>query len=109
MKQLQVRSIAWVTILAGISLAPTANPATAQAPAEAPTGPIPAATLTTPTTPTAAPGAEGFIPRWLVLEPIPITGVTQNAVQATVKKHALPEAQPPVPHNGDKTTVDGKE
>src|SRR4051794_39302443 len=104
MKQLQVRSIAWVTILAGISLALTANPATAQAPAESPTGPIPAATLITPTTPTAVPGAEGFIPRWVVLEPIPVTGVTQNAVQATIQKHALPDAQSAVPHNGEKTT-----
>ncbi|AFL88077.1 hypothetical protein Terro_1781 [Terriglobus roseus DSM 18391] len=110
MKEFQWRSIAWVAIVTGIFLTTVAaRSAAAQAPTEAPTGPIPAATLTTPTTPTAVPSAEGFIQRWLVLEPIPVMGVTQNAVQATVKKDALPDTQPAVPHTGDKTTVDGKD
>ncbi len=39
------------------------------------------------TTPTATPDPDGFIQRWLILEPIPGDGrVTENAVKATVKQ-----------------------
>lgn len=81
--------------------------AAAQAPAAEPLVAVPATTLTTPASATAAPSASGFIQRWLVLEPIAVTGVTQNAVQASVKKYALAEAQTAVPHNGDKATIGG--
>ena len=65
----------------------------------------PAPTLTTPASPEKAPDADGFIQRWLLLEPIPTTGVTQSVVQATVKKEYFPNQFTVVPHDGDRVTV----
>jgi len=56
-----------------------------------------------------APDASGFLQRWLILDPIPASGVTQNAVQAAVKKEYFPNQLTVVPHDGDKVTVDGTE
>ena len=47
---------------------------------------VPAATLTAPTTPSKTPDAQGFIPRSIILEPIPANGLTDTVVQAAVKK-----------------------
>lgn len=47
-------------------------------------------TLMRPATPEKAPGPDGFIQRWLVLEPIPANGLTDQAVQAIVKKEYSP-------------------
>src|SRR4051812_49081114 len=52
-------------------------------------------------------GPDGFIQRWLVLEPIPATGLTDSIVQATVKKESFPNQYTVVPRDGDKVTVDG--
>ena len=65
----------------------------------------PAPTLTTPASPEKAPEADGFIQRWLLLEPIPANGVTQGVVQAAVKKEYFPNQFAVVPHDGDKVTV----
>jgi len=55
---------------------------------------------------TATPDADGFIQRWLLLEPIPVNGqVTQNAVQATVKKDYFPGQLDVIPKDGDKLVV----
>jgi hypothetical protein len=62
-------------------------------------------TLMRPTTPDRAPGSDGFIQRWLVLEPIPANGLTDSAVQATVKKEYFPNQFTVIPHDGDKVTV----
>jgi hypothetical protein len=70
---------------------------------------VPAPTLTTPATPEIAPDGEGFIPRWLLLEPIPSNGLTDAVVQAAVKKEYFPNQFTVVPRDGDKVTVDGKE
>ena len=70
---------------------------------------IPAPTLKKPVTPQAAPDADGFIPRWLILEPIPAPGLTQNAVQETVKKEYFPDQFTVIPRDGDKVTVGSKE
>jgi len=51
-------------------------------------------TLMRPTTPTKAPAADGFIQRWLVLEPIPANGLTDGAVQAIVKNSISPTSSP---------------
>ena len=56
-----------------------------------------------------APDAAGFLRRWLILDPIPATGVTQNAVQAAVKKEYFPNQFTVIPHDGDKVTVNGTE
>ena len=65
----------------------------------------PAPTLTTPASPDKAPEADGFIQRWLLLEPIPANGVTQSVVRAAVKKEYFPNQFAVVPHDGDKVTV----
>jgi hypothetical protein len=62
-------------------------------------------TLMRPTTPERAPGPDGFIQRWLVLEPIPANGLTDKAVQAIVKKDYFPNQFTVIPHDGDKVTV----
>jgi len=62
-------------------------------------------TLTKPATPEKAPDADGFIQRWLVLEPIPANGLTDNIVQAAVKKEYFPNQFTVIPHDGDKVTV----
>ncbi len=51
------------------------------------------------------PSAEGFISRWLVLEPIPANGLTDSAVQAIVKKEYFPDQLKVVPHDGERVTV----
>jgi hypothetical protein len=83
--------------------------------APAATGPRgPAPNQTRPATPTKAPDADGFIQRWLVLEPIPIT-IRSNAqlvdafVQATIKADYFPNQLTVIPHDGDKVTANGTE
>jgi hypothetical protein len=69
----------------------------------------PAPTLTSPASPERAPNADGFIQRWLLLEPIPADGLTDSVVQAAVKKEYFPNQFTVIPHDGDKVTVDGAE
>jgi hypothetical protein len=64
-----------------------------------------APTLTRPASPAKAPGADGFIQRWLVLEPISANGLTDSVVQATIKKEYFPNQFTVIPHDGDKVTV----
>jgi hypothetical protein len=66
-------------------------------------------TLTKPASPERAPEADGFIQRWLLLEPIPSTGLTDSAVQAAVKKEYFPNQFTVIPHDGDKVTVGNAE
>jgi hypothetical protein len=66
-------------------------------------------TLTKPATPEKAPDADGFIQRWLLLEPIPFNGLTDNIVQAAVKKEYFPDQFTVIPHDGDKVTVGNAE
>jgi hypothetical protein len=62
-------------------------------------------TLTKPATPEKAPDADGFLQRWLLLEPIPANGLTDRAVQAIAKKEYFPNQLTVIPHDGDKVTV----
>jgi hypothetical protein len=66
-------------------------------------------TLTSPTSPEKAPDAQGFIQRWLLLEPIGATGLTDSAVQAAVKKEYFPNQFTAVPRNGEKVNAGGAE
>jgi hypothetical protein len=66
-------------------------------------------TLTKPLTPQRAPEADGFIQRWLLLEPIPVKGLGDAAVQAVVHKEYFPGQFTGVPHDGGKVTVDNAE
>lgn len=57
-----------------------------------------------------APGADGFLQRWLVLEPIRVAGqLTDSAVQAAVKKEYFPNQFTAVPRDGDKVNADAAE
>jgi hypothetical protein len=70
---------------------------------------IPASSLTTPASPQSVPAAGGFITRWLLLEPVGAAGLTDAAVQATVKKEYFPNQLTVLPRDGDKVTVGGAE
>lgn len=66
----------------------------------------PAPTLTLPSSPTKAPDADGFIQRWLVLEPIRRNGpLADSAVQAAVKTRYFPGQFTVLPRDGDTVTV----
>jgi hypothetical protein len=57
-----------------------------------------------------APNAKGFLQRWLILEPIRVSGqLTDSAVQAAVKKEYFPNQLTVIPHDGDKLAVGGTE
>ena len=50
----------------------------------------------------------GFIHRWLVLEPVPVSGrLTETAVQETLQLAQLPEAGQALPKDGEVATVNG--
>jgi hypothetical protein len=68
---------------------------------------IPPSTLTSPASPQKSPSADGFIQRWLLLEPIGANGLTDTVVQAAVKKECFPNQFTVVPHDGDQVTVGG--
>jgi hypothetical protein len=95
-----------IAIAAAINIAETpgqsgqgsANSARGQAP-----------TLMDPSTPTKIPDEEGFIRRWLVLEPIGVNGLTDSAVQAAVRKEYFPNQFTVIPRDGDRVTVNGSE
>ncbi len=72
-------------------------------------GQLPAPTLTRSVSAEKAPGADGFIQRWLLLEPIGASGLTDAVVQATVKKEYFPNQLTVIPHDGDKVAVGGAE
>jgi hypothetical protein len=66
-------------------------------------------TLTKPLTREKAVGPDGFIQRWLILEPIPANGLTESIVQAAVKKEYFPNQLTVVPRDGDRVNVAGTE
>lgn len=66
-----------------------------------------ASTLRRPVSRELLPGPDGFIKRWLVLEPIPANGLTDSLVQAAVKKEYFPNQATLIPRDGDTVTVGG--
>jgi len=92
------------------AMAPKAppNPAAASAPRTI-------APYFTPATSAAkAPDADGFLQRWLLLEPISKPNRTNTVFTGTYVREALttqyfPDQFTVVPHNGDKVTVGGQE
>jgi hypothetical protein len=70
----------------------------------------PAPTLTTPKSATRATDTNGFIQRWLILEPISTKGqLTDSAVETAVKTDFFPNQLTVMPRHGDKVTVGGSE
>jgi hypothetical protein len=65
-----------------------------------------APTLYAPDSPTKAPGADGFIQRWMILEPIPVSGrLTDSAVRETVETEYFPDQLTVLPEDGDMVSV----
>jgi hypothetical protein len=65
----------------------------------------PASSLARPVSPAKPADADGFIQRWLLLEPIRVPGqLTESAVRAAVEKDFAVPADP-LPHDGEKLTV----
>ena len=65
----------------------------------------PASSLARPVGPAKPAGADGFIQRWLLLEPIRVSGqLTESAVRTAVEKDFSVTATP-LPHDGDKLKV----
>jgi hypothetical protein len=69
----------------------------------------PAPSLARPVSPAKPAGADGFIQRWLLLEPIRLPGqLTESAVRTAVEKD-FPVPTAPLPHDGDKVKVGDSE
>jgi len=66
----------------------------------------PAPSLSRPTSAVKAPTGEGFLQRWLLLEPLPISGqLTEGAVQAAVKNDDLQKQLTAFPRDGETVKV----
>ena len=98
MNRLLIHRIPAIGILAGCALLAAAAVSVGFAQSFGPT-------LTAPTAGQKSPGADGFIARWLILEPIPANGLTDGAVQAIVKKDYFPNQLTVIPRDGEKVTV----
>ena len=69
----------------------------------------PAGSLTRPTSAVKPTDADGFIQRWLLLEPIRVPGqLTESAVRTAVEKD-FPVTPTPLPHDGDKLRIGDNE
>jgi hypothetical protein len=60
-----------------------------------------------PASSTMAPSPDGFLQRWLVLEPIHANGLTDKIVQTTVKTEYFPNQFSVIPRDGDTVNVNG--
>ena len=68
----------------------------------------PAPSLVRPVSAEKPPDSEGFMQRWLILEPIPESGqLTDSAVQATIKKDYFLNQLDVIPHDGETAAVNG--
>ena len=66
-------------------------------------------TIVRPATATKPAGANGFLQRWLILEPIAVPGqLTDSAVRTTVSREYFPGQLTSMPKDGDSVAVDGK-
>jgi len=73
------------------------------------TAPPPAPSRARPTSAAKPTDADGFIQRWLLLEPIRVPGqLTQSAVRTAIEKD-FPVPSAPLPHDGERLTVGGSE
>ena len=68
----------------------------------------PVSTLVRPASPTRPPDTEGFLRRWLLLEPIRVSGqLTETAVRQAVKTEYFPDQLTVLPRDGDTVTAAG--
>ncbi len=66
-------------------------------------------TLKRPTSAESLPSSDGFIQRWVILEPIAAGGLTDGAVQTLVKKEHFPDQLTRLPKDGEQVTAAGAE
>ena len=93
-------SPAIVSVLAGVLLVAAAHGQSTGAAR----GPAPS--LARPTSPAKAPNADGFLQRWLLLEPIAVSGqLTDSAVQTAVKTADVPDQLSAIPRDRDMVSV----
>ena len=65
-----------------------------------------APSLARPTSPVKPPNADGFLQRWLLLEPLAVSGqLTDTAVQTTVKTQYFPDQLTTIPRDGDALSI----
>jgi hypothetical protein len=102
---MQTVHTAFLSMLAVLLIAGAVMPAGARQQPAAPPRP-PAPSLTRPASPVKAPDADGFLQRWLILEPIRVPGqLTDSAVQAVVKKEYFPDQLTVLPKDGATVAV----
>src|SRR5512146_2475376 len=65
--------------------------------------------LARPASPTRVPDANGFMQRWLILEPISVNGQTESIVRTAVKTAYFANQFTILPHDGDKVMVGDKD
>jgi hypothetical protein len=53
-------------------------------------------------------GDDGFLQRWIMLEPIRANGLTDSIVQKAVNTERFPDQLTVIPRDGDKATIDGE-
>lgn len=70
-------------------------------------GSHPAPSLAPPDSAEKAPSADGFIQRWLILEPIAANELTDSAVQKAVKTEYFANQFTRIPHDGETVSVGG--
>jgi hypothetical protein len=64
-----------------------------------------AASLTRPATAEKAAGPDGFLQRWVILDPISHNGLGDAAVRTAVTREYFPDQQTVVPHDGDTVKI----
>lgn len=62
-------------------------------------------TLTHPSSTAKSASPDGFLQRWLILEPIRVNGLTDSAVQAAVRTDYFPNQLSVIPQDGDKVAI----
>ena len=69
-----------------------------------------APSLTSPVVGEKRPDADGFLQRWIILEPIRYNaGLNDNAVREAVRKEYFTDQLSAIPHDGQKVSVAGEE
>lgn len=92
-----VRALVGIVVLATIPVVVRAQTAAARAPASS---------LAHPTSPSKTPNADGFLQRWLILEPLRIAGpLTESAVQAVVRTDDFRRQLAALPRDGETVKV----
>ncbi len=104
------RSLVPLVLMAALWPSPSASSRTALASQGGRASVRPAApSLARPTSAAKPTDADGFVQRWLLLEPIRVPGqLTEAAVRAAVEKE-LPTSSSSLPHDGDKLTIGDNE